>query len=73
MLEKSKSDRSTSEDGPDELLVVKVILLLHLELLEEFIEFVLGQFFTQVGHNVLELFYSDRRSLWLENRLHGLD
>lgn len=36
-------DGSACEDGPDELFVVESVLLLHLQLLEQFVQFVIGK------------------------------
>lgn len=64
---------SASEDGPDELLVVESVLLLHLQLLEQFVEFVIGQLLSQVGHHISKLLDCDGGALGLEDGLHGLD
>jgi hypothetical protein len=66
-------DGSAGEDGPDELFVVEGVFLLHLQLLEQFVEFVIGQFLSQVGHHISKLFDCDGGALRLENGLHGLD
>lgn len=62
---------SSSQDSPDELLVVEGVLL-HLQLLEELVQLLVGQLLAQVGHHVPELLHSDGRALGLEDRLHGL-
>jgi hypothetical protein len=64
---------SAGEDGPDELLVVEGLLLLHLQLLEQLVQLVVRQLLPQVSHHVSKLLHRYRRPLRLENRLHCLD
>lgn len=63
---------SSSENGSDELLVVKGVLF-HLQLFEELIQLLVGQLLSEVGHHVSELLYGDGRAFGLEDRLHCLE
>ena len=65
--------RSAGENSLNELLVVELGLLVHLQLLEQFVKFIVAEFLSQTCHHIPESLDRDRGAFWFENRLHGLD
>lgn len=68
-----KDGKSASEDGPYELLVVKIVLFFHFKLFEQLVQLVIRQLFSEVGHHISKLLNSDGGPLGLEDGLHGLN
>ena len=63
--------RSAGENSLNELLVVELGLLVHLQLLEQFVKFIVAEFLSQTCHHIPESLDRDRGAFWFENRLHG--